>query len=240
MKLALIGYGKMGKAIDELVKKRFSKSHEIVLRIDSQDAGNFEDQLKGVDVAIEFTRPNAAVKNITTCLEIGIPIVVGTTGWYNQKKEVFALVEKFGGTLFYASNFSLGVNITFELNRKLAEMMAKQKAYRVDIEEIHHTEKLDAPSGTAMSFAEDILWANPTLENWENDETEKEDVLPIISKRIPNVKGTHEISYRSKVDTITLKHEAHNRDGFSEGALMAAKFVQNKKGIYTMKDLLGI
>lgn len=240
MKIALIGYGKMGKAIDELVQKKYSRKHEIVLRADSGNAGNFRSELAAADVAIEFTKPEAAIDNIYACFEAKVPVIVGTTGWYGRKKEVLEKCKEGSHGLFFASNFSVGVNVLFEINRKLAKIMAAHPEYRAGMEEIHHSSKRDAPSGTAISFADDIVWALPNVEEWVNEESERESELPIISKRVGDVKGTHIIRYKSSIDTIELKHEAHNRDGFALGALLAAEFMKGKSGVYGMKDLLGI
>lgn len=240
MKIALIGYGKMGKAIDELVTKKYARKHEIVLRVDSGNAGNFSSELQAADVAIEFTKPGAAIDNIYACFEANVPVVVGTTGWYARKREVVEKCKSGSKGLFYASNFSVGVNVLFEINRQLAKIMAAHPEYRASMEEIHHSSKKDAPSGTAITFADDIVWALPNVDEWVNDDSDRESELPIISKREGEVKGTHIIRYKSNIDSIELKHEAHNRDGFSLGALMAAEFMQGKSGIYGMKDLLGI
>ncbi|MEZ5043529.1 MAG: 4-hydroxy-tetrahydrodipicolinate reductase [Saprospiraceae bacterium] len=236
MKIALLGYGKMGKTIDQLAQ---AAGHQVVLRIDVDNnadlnAGN----LSGVDVAIEFTRPESAFQNIVTCLENGVPIVCGTTGWLDRLEEAKQLVEKYQGGLFYASNYSIGVNIFFALNRYLAAIMNKYDQYEVQMEEVHHTQKLDAPSGTAITLAEGILAELARKANWINAPTTQPAQLPIISKRIDKVPGTHEVSYESPVDTITITHTAHSREGFARGALAAAEWLVGKTGFYGMEDML--
>jgi 4-hydroxy-tetrahydrodipicolinate reductase len=232
MKIALLGYGKMGKTIEKLAEK---KGHQIVARISSRS--DFSD-LKIADVAIDFSIPEAAVKNITACFELGIPVVSGTTGWLEHFDEVLNTCQSRNGSFIYASNFSVGVNLFFELNKKLAEMMAKHKDYTVDIEEIHHTQKLDAPSGTAISLAKDII-EKSDYTNWKLDNTTQNEI-PIKALRIEDVKGTHTVSYRSVIDTLSIKHEAHSREGFALGAILAAEWLQGKIGVFTMKDVLGI
>lgn len=232
MKIALLGYGKMGKTIEKLAEE---KGHQIVARISSN---NDFSELKNADVAIDFSIPEAAVKNITTCFELGIPVVSGTTGWLEQFYEVLNTCQLRNGSFIYASNFSVGVNLFFELNKKLAEMMAKHKEYTVDIEEIHHTQKLDAPSGTAISLANDII-KKSDYTNWKLDNAPQNEI-PIKALRIEDVKGTHTVSYHSSIDTLSIKHEAHSREGFALGAILAAEWLKGKNGVYTMKDVLGI
>jgi len=238
LKIALIGYGKMGKAIEEIA---LQKGHEIVLKIDADNADEFSaENLKRADVAIEFTGPENAVRNIRQCLDAGIPVVCGSTGWLER----LPLVEKYciekNGTFLYASNFSIGVNIFFELNKKLAALMSKQPVYDVSIEEIHHTQKKDAPSGTAITLAEQIIKELPRKTSWTNDLPANNEQLFISSKRIDPAPGTHTVKYSSEVDDIEIIHTAHNRKGFAGGALLAAEFLHNKKGIFTMKDVLHI
>lgn len=232
MKIALLGYGKMGKTIEKLAEE---KGHQIVAKITSNS--DFSQHQKA-DVAIDFSVPEAAVKNITTCFELGIPVVSGTTGWLEHFDKVLNTCQSRNGSFIYASNFSVGVNLFFELNKKLAEMMAKHKEYTVDIEEIHHTQKLDAPSGTAISLAKDIIEKSDYF-GWKLDNASQKEI-PIKALRIEDVKGTHTVSYRSVIDTLSIKHEAHSREGFALGALLAAEWLQGKKGVFTMKDVLGI
>lgn len=236
MKIALLGYGKMGKTIDQLAQ---AAGHQVVLRIDVDNNVDLNaENLEGVDVAIEFTRPESAFQNIVTCLENGVPIVCGTTGWLDRLEEAKQLVEKYQGGLFYASNYSIGVNIFFALNRYLAAIMNKYDQYEVQMEEVHHTQKLDAPSGTAITLAEGILAELARKANWINEPTTQPTQLPIISKRIDKVPGTHEVSYESPVDTITITHTAHSREGFARGALAAAEWLVGKTGFYGMEDML--
>lgn len=230
MKIALLGYGRMGKTIERLAVER---GHEIVFRIKDNIASY---DLSQADVAIDFSIPDAAFKNITTCFEQHIPVVSGTTGWLDKYQKAVELCKEKKGAFIYASNFSLGVNLFFELNRKLAQMMSSFPDYSVSIEEIHHTQKLDAPSGTAISLAEQIM-ENSNKKGWKLDHA-GENEIPIHAKRIENVPGTHMVSYNSKVDTINIEHVAHSRDGFALGAIVAAEWLQNKTGVYTMKDVL--
>ena len=232
MNIALLGYGKMGKVIERIALER---GHAIVLRKTRQDS--FEG-LETADVAIDFSIPDAAVENITACLQNGIPVVSGTTGWLAQYEAMKALCEKQNGAFLYGSNFSLGVNLFFELNQKLAQLMAKFPQYAVDMEEIHHTQKLDKPSGTAITLAEGLLPYTPfTQWSLEDEATDK---LYIDVKRENDVPGTHSIFYRSAVDTIEIKHTAHNREGFAYGAVIAAEWLATRKGVFTMKDVLDL
>ncbi len=232
MKIALLGYGKMGKTIEKLAE---AKEHQIVARISSNS--DFS-ELQKADVAIDFSIPEAAVKNITACFELGIPVVSGTTGWLEHYDEVLNACQLCNGSFIYASNFSVGVNLFFELNKQLAQMMAKHKVYTVDIEEIHHTQKLDSPSGTAISLAKDII-EKSDYTGWKLNEASPTEI-PIKALRIGDVKGTHTVSYRSAIDTLSIKHEAHSREGFALGAILAAEWLQGKKGVFTMKDVLGL
>lgn len=236
MKIALIGYGKMGRAIEEIA---LQKGHEIVLKIDSNNRDNMiTANLRKADVAIEFTSPHSAVQNIKKCLDAGVPVVSGSTGWLQHWNEVKQYCEDKNGALLYASNFSVGVNLFFELNAYLAQLMQSYNDYDVMIEEIHHTQKRDAPSGTAITLAEQILHDAKQKKRWVNEEAKNKDELQIISRRTDPAPGTHVIKYISNIDDIEIKHTAHNRTGFAAGAVMAATFLQNKKGIYTMKDVL--
>jgi len=235
MKVALIGYGKMGKAIEEVLHER---GHEVVARFTSD--GIDQDLLSTADVAIEFTLPEAAVANMKQCFDLQVPVVVGTTGWQNQAEEIYQHCEKTFGAMLPASNFSLGVNIFFEINRQLARIMNSQKQYDLSVEEIHHTEKKDAPSGTAITLAEDILQEVDRKSEWELASHSNGEKLAIEAKREKDVHGTHIIKYASAIDDIEIKHVAHNRKGFALGAVLAAEFLQGKTGIYTMKDVLNI
>ncbi len=232
MKIALLGYGKMGKVIEKIALER---GHEIVLRKGSTDTF---DGLEHADVAIDFSVPNSAVSHISACFQKNIPVISGTTGWLENYNEMVNLCEEHKGSFIYASNFSLGVNIFFELNNYLAKMMKNLAAYKVSMEEIHHTQKLDAPSGTAISLAEGII-ANSEYNNWTLN-TADTDEIQITAKRIENIPGTHSIFYDSNVDQIEIKHTAHNREGFALGSVIAAEWLAGKKGVFTMKDVLGI
>jgi 4-hydroxy-tetrahydrodipicolinate reductase len=232
MKIALLGYGKMGKVIERIALER---GHEIVLRKNISDS--FEG-LSNADVAIDFSAPDAAVSNISACLTSGIPIVSGTTGWLEHYDQIEALCIEKNGAFIYGSNFSLGVNLFFELNNYLAKMMSKFSQYQAEMEEIHHLQKLDAPSGTAISLAKGII-QNSAYKNWTLEKG-KSDELYIDAKRIDAVPGTHSVYYNSDVDSIEIKHVAHNRDGFAYGAIIAAEFLKDKKGVFTMKDVLNI
>ena len=232
MKIALLGYGKMGKIIEKLA---LEKGHTIISKI-NQDSS--KEELLKADIAIEFSTPEAAVSNIKFCLENGIPIVSGTTGWLAHYDEMIKLCENRNGSFIYASNFSVGVHLFFSINKYVSNLMKPWKDYQVSIEEIHHTKKLDAPSGTAITLAEGIV-KNSDKKNWKLNE-EADDTIKITAKRMDEVKGTHIINYDSNIDTISIKHEAHSRDGFALGALLAAEWLADKKGIFTMKDVLQI
>jgi 4-hydroxy-tetrahydrodipicolinate reductase len=237
MKIALIGYGKMGKAIEEIALK---KGHEISLVIDLDNAKDLtSENLQKADAAIEFTTPETAVGNILKCFDAGTPVVCGTTGWLYKMNEVKDACIKKDASFVYSSNFSIGVNIFFELNKRLAELMSKQD-YEVIIEETHHTQKKDAPSGTAITIAEGILKELSNKKQWVNHKSDKAEDLSIISHRIDPAAGTHSIKYLSGVDDIEIIHTAHNRKGFASGAVLAAEFIKDKKGIFNMKDVLGI
>ncbi len=232
MNIALLGYGKMGKAIEKIA---LSRGHTIVLKT-SKTSGN---EIIKADVAIDFSIPNAAVNNITNCLNNNIPIISGTTGWLKSYQNMVSLCNDKNGAFIYASNFSLGANIFFELNKTLAKMMASLNQYKASIEEIHHTEKLDAPSGTAISLAKDIINENEKYDDWKLNENETGKIT-IKAKRVPKVSGTHSIKYKNNIDTINITHEAHNREGFALGAIVAAEWIINKKGVYTMRDVLNL
>ena len=238
LKIALIGYGKMGKAIEEIA---LQKGHEIVLKIDISNLTDFnKENLSKADVAIEFTSPHTAFDNVKKCLEFGLPVICGSTGWLEKWNEIENYCQQKNGTFLYASNFSIGVNLFFELNIYLAKLMNKYDNYNVSLTEIHHTQKKDAPSGTAITLAEQILANNSQKEKWINEPTENKNELAIISERIDPAPGTHTIRYSSTIDDIEITHTAHNRIGFASGAVLAAEFVVGKKGIFTMKDALGL
>lgn len=240
MNIALIGYGKMGKTIEQIAKDR---GHSISFIADAE--GFNSEDLKGTDVAIEFTTPQSAVENIRNCASASVPVVVGTTGWYEHYKEVCDKVNQSNSALFTATNFSVGVNLFFELNKKLAKMMEPYSEYDVRMEEIHHTQKLDAPSGTAITLAEGLLENLGRKNKWvslsnESDKSKDPLDLKIVSLRIDQVPGTHQITYTSEIDDIEIKHTAHNRKGFALGAVLAAEWVKEKKGIFTMSDMLAL
>jgi 4-hydroxy-tetrahydrodipicolinate reductase len=236
MKIALIGYGKMGKEIEKIA---ISRGHTIVLKVDINNATTFSiDELKKVDVAIEFSTPHSAINNIYKCFEAAIPIVVGTTGWLNKLDEVKQKCSEKKQTLFYASNYSIGVNLFFKLNESLAKLMNSYPAYNVTMEEIHHIHKADAPSGTAITLANQVIDKIKSKNKWVNDSTNNANELSIISKRIDEVPGTHTVTYSSEVDEISITHIAHSRKGFALGAVIAAEWVKDKKGIFGMSDLM--
>ncbi len=238
MKIALIGYGKMGKTIESIALER---GHTAELKIDIDSMADFtKENLLQCDVAIEFTGPHSAKDNITKCLDAGIPVVSGSTGWLDALDEVNDLCKEKNGSLLYASNFSVGVNIFFEVNKKLAQLMTGHDAYSVSMEEIHHTQKKDAPSGTAITLAEQIIEAIPAKKKWVNNETTDPEALQIISRREDPAPGTHSVVYSSAVDDIEIIHTAHNRNGFALGAVLAAEYICDKKGIFSMKNVLGL
>lgn len=238
MKIALIGYGKMGQAIEEIA---LQKGHDILFRIDKDSLDLLEsNQLTDTDVAIEFSTPETAFENINKCLDAGLPVVCGTTGWLTHLSEIEQRVKKENLTFLHASNFSIGVNLFFEINKKLAELMDNQPQYEISMEEIHHTQKKDAPSGTAITLAEQILEKISRKKNWINEVTASADDLEILSKRIDPAPGTHIIRYTSDIDDIEIRHTAHSRKGFAQGALAAAEYLHDKKGFFTMKDVLGL
>jgi 4-hydroxy-tetrahydrodipicolinate reductase len=236
MNIALIGYGKMGKVIENIALKR---NHNISFALNVLNANELHlINTQNTDVAIEFTQPEQAVKNITYCFQNNIPVVCGTTGWLKDWDKVVKMCQEMNATLFYASNYSLGVNIFFKLNEYLASLMNMYENYDARIVEIHHTEKKDAPSGTAITLAEGLLKMLHRKEKWEKGISNQKNVIGIESIREPDVPGTHQIFYESLEDTIEIKHTAHSRKGFALGAVLAAEFVKGKKGIYTMNDLL--
>jgi len=238
MKIALIGYGKMGHAIEEIALQR---GHEIVLKVGIENiADNTIENIQKADVAIEFTSPEIAFDNVIKCLDAGVPVVSGSTGWLQRFEEAKAWCTEKNGALLYASNFSVGVNIFFAINKRLAELIAPHPEYNVSLTEIHHTQKKDAPSGTAITLAQGILRSLRQKKAWVNHETSNPEELPIISERIDPAPGTHSVTYTSDIDDIEIKHTAHNRKGFATGAVLAAEFLQNKKGIYSMSEVLGL
>lgn len=232
MKIALLGYGKMGKAIERIALER---GHEIVLKKSISDSF---DGLEKADVAIDFSAPDSAVYHISECFNKGIPVISGTTGWLEEYEDIAKLCQEKKGSFIYGSNFSLGVNLFFLLNEKLATMMNAFPGYKVEIEEVHHTQKLDAPSGTAISLANQIIENSPYT-SWQLGQTQNQ-TIGIEAKRIENVPGTHSVFYKSAIDEIEIKHTAHSREGFALGAVMASEWIIGKKGIFTMKDVLGL
>ncbi|MDA9251114.1 4-hydroxy-tetrahydrodipicolinate reductase [Flavobacteriaceae bacterium] len=232
MKIALLGYGRMGRAIENIAKNR---GHEIVAKIDKDQ---IEGTLEHANVAINFSIPDAAVNNIFSALSLKIPVVCGTTGWLEDLKKVTDFTTKNDTAFLYASNFSIGVNLFFKLNEQLAKMMNNQSEYKVNIEEIHHIHKLDAPSGTAITLAEGII-ENSKSSDWSLS-TDKSDEIQIDAIREGEVPGTHTVTYESSIDAISIKHEAHNREGFALGAVVAAEWIVGKKGIFKMNDVLNL
>jgi 4-hydroxy-tetrahydrodipicolinate reductase len=248
MKIALLGYGKMGKAIEALLSEY---GHTCAGKFNSENPATVE-ALSQADVAIEFSTPEQCAKNVALCFEANVPVVVGTTAWYEHYENIVSKMNS-NNALLAATNFSIGVQITFHLNKELARVMSKFPEYTASIEEIHHTAKLDKPSGTAITLAEGILENAPGLSSWKLDEEKEEEKLRegkkgeeilnelnISALRLPDVPGTHTVRYTSDIDTIELKHEAHNRKGFAAGAIRAAEFLHGKSGVYTMKDVLNL
>lgn len=237
MKIALLGYGKMGKAIERMACER---GHEVVFIADDRDRSVEQDErLREADVAIEFTMPAAAVDNYAWCFRNRIPVVSGTTGWLNRWEEVIGMCKELQGSFFYASNFSIGVNIFFHLNRWLAKTMSRFEGYKVFVEETHHIHKLDAPSGTAIALAEGIMEQHGKYSSWKLDgEPVREGEIPITAKREGKVPGIHSVTYQSDADEIKIYHSALSREGFALGAIMAAEFLVGRKGVYGMEDLL--
>ena len=235
MKIVLFGYGKMGKEVEKIALER---GHELILRIEK----NEEYDISKADVAIDFSVPSAAFNNITSCFKKNIPVISGTTGWLEDYEKAVTICKKNNGSFIYASNFSIGVNLFFELNDKLSRIMNSNNNYTPSIEEIHHTKKLDAPSGTAITIAEQTI-KNSSIKEWclhTNKAKVDNEIIPISSKRIKDVPGTHIVAYESEIDSIEIKHTAHNRKGFAHGAIIAAEWLINKNGVYTMKDVLNL
>jgi 4-hydroxy-tetrahydrodipicolinate reductase len=236
MDIALIGYGKMGKEIEQIA---LSRGHKIILKVDAKNAESYSiDDLKQADVAIEFSTPESVANNIYHCFKSDVPVIIGTTGWLSKLDEVKKSCIKQNQAMFYASNYSIGVNLFFKLNTYLANLMNAYPAYNPQIEEIHHVHKLDSPSGTAISLANQLIEENDFKKKWVNEISENNNELGIISKRIDEVPGTHIVTYSSEVDEISIKHIAHNRKGFALGAVIAAEWIQNKKGVFGMDDLM--
>jgi 4-hydroxy-tetrahydrodipicolinate reductase len=238
MKIALIGYGKMGKAIEEIA---LSHGHEIVLKVGIENLeDNTIEKISQADVAIEFTGPEVAFENIKRCLDAGVPVVSGSTGWLKDLPDAESYSKEKQVGFLYSSNFSIGVNIFFAVNKKLASLMSRHENYEVSLTEVHHTQKKDAPSGTAISLAEQVMQQIPSKNKWVNEWANDRTAISIISERVDPAPGTHTVSYRSEIDDIEIKHTAHNRKGFAGGAVLAAEFLQNKNGVFHMNDVLGI
>lgn len=236
MKIALIGYGKMGREIEKIAHER---NHQVIAKVDNHDDWK-NPGLKNCDIAVEFSMPETVIKNIKNCFDRNIPVVVGTTGWYDQLENIKQLCLRQNKTMFFASNFSIGVNIFFEINKKLAELINAYPQYNPEISEIHHIYKLDAPSGTAITLADQIIERIDKLSSWSLDSKENENQLVINAERIAQTPGTHSILYDSDIDSILIKHEAKSRRGFALGAVLAAEFLHGRTGFYTMRDLLKV
>ncbi len=236
MKIALVGYGKMGQMIEKIAMQL---GHQIVLKISIENTGDFtKENIAAADVAIEFTVPGSAFENVKRCIELGVPVISGSTGWNDKIEEAKKICKEKNGSFLHASNFSIGVNILFEVNKLLAKLMAAQSSYDVTMKEIHHTQKKDAPSGTAVTLAEQILSNLPHKKNWANHLSNNIEVLSIVSERTDPAPGTHLVKYSSEVDDIEIIHTAHNRKGFALGAVLAAEYIFDKKGVFSMKDVL--
>jgi 4-hydroxy-tetrahydrodipicolinate reductase len=237
MNIALIGYGRMGHVIEEIATKR---GHKIKLTVDIENRSDLNgENLKGIDAAIEFSSPDAALSNISTCLRMKVPVVSGTTGWLKDYDKAAEICRKNGTSFIHSSNFSIGVNVLFRLNAELAAQMRRYSDYTASIEEIHHAKKLDAPSGTAITLAEGIKKQHPAYNGWCFEKDRSDNLVPIRSVREGTIPGTHIVSWDSEIDTISLKHEAKNRKGLALGAVVAAEFISSRKGIFTMNDVLG-
>ncbi|MBP6233837.1 MAG: 4-hydroxy-tetrahydrodipicolinate reductase [Chitinophagaceae bacterium] len=238
MRIALIGYGKMGRAIEEVALQR---GHEIVIKIDQPNLHEFtKENFAIAEAAIEFTSPHSALENVKKCLDFGVPVVCGSTGWTDRLEEMIKICTDKNGSFIYSSNYSVGVNIFFEINKKLAALMAPHKEYEVILEETHHTQKKDAPSGTAITLAEQILEQVKRKKQWVNELSDHPEDLEIISQRVDPAPGTHSVKYSSAIDTIEIIHTAHNRKGFASGAVLAAEFAKDNKGFFTMKEVLNL
>jgi len=238
MNIGILGYGKMGRAIENIA---LSHKHNILFKINSKNTEEFtEESLKLIDVVIEFSRPEFAYDNISFCLKQNVSVVSGTTGWIDKLPAISQLATKHGCGFIYASNFSIGVNIFFEINQLLAKLMNGQVQYQAAVHEIHHTQKLDAPSGTGITLGNQIIEQIDRYVQWVGEENSASPLLPITSERIDPAPGTHTVSYQSEIDTIEIKHTAHSREGFARGAVQAAEWLKGKSGVFTMKDVLGI
>jgi 4-hydroxy-tetrahydrodipicolinate reductase len=236
MNIAIIGYGKMGKTIEKIL---LAKGHSVTIKVGRE--GVHAHDFNGVDVAIEFSKPELACENVLFCLEHDIPVVCGTTAWDSEMPEAIDICNRTNGAFLHASNFSIGVNMFFEINKFTAKLMQNLTQYSINIEEIHHTAKLDAPSGTAITIANQIIDANSNLNHWTADSSQKQpNLLPILSQRIDPAPGTHIVSYQSEIDSIQLTHTAHNRNGFAQGAVLAAEWIHGKNGVFSMADVLAI
>ena len=234
MKIGLLGYGRMGKEIEKIA---LSRGHEIVFTV-GEHTQHYE--VKLADVVIEFSIPKVAPNHLCHCFEHGVPVVCGTTGWLDQFDEMTSLCRQNKGGFIYASNYSLGVNVFFELNDYLSRLMANVADYTAEVEEIHHKQKLDEPSGTAITLAQSVIANHPHYQRWALDSASSDEELPVRAIRSPKITGTHTVSYRSDIDGITINHEAYNRKGFALGAVVAAEWLRDKQGVFTMKDVLGI
>jgi 4-hydroxy-tetrahydrodipicolinate reductase len=238
MRIAIIGYGKMGKMVEEVAVQR---GHEVVLKINIENTEDFtKDNCAKADVAIEFTGPSSAYEDVKQCIEYNVPVVSGSTGWNDRLPEIKEYCKQKNGSFLHTSNFSIGVNIFFEVNKLMAKLMAAHPEYEVMVKEVHHTAKLDAPSGTAVTLAEQILANLPRKKSWVNNPTENENELSIISERIDPAPGTHFVKYSSEIDDLEIIHTAHNRKGFALGAVLAAEYIHDKKGIFSMQEVLGL
>jgi 4-hydroxy-tetrahydrodipicolinate reductase len=237
MNIAIVGYGKMGKIIEEVA---ISRGHTVDVKIDLNNLHDFNREVfASIDVTIEFTGPHTAFDNVMKCLEMKMPVVCGSTGWLERLPEIENRCTNNNGAFLYASNFSVGVNIFFEINKHLARLMSGQPQYEIDIKEIHHTQKKDAPSGTAITLAEQVIENVPRKDTWVNTESISSNELGIVSERTDPYPGWHEVNYHSNIDEIKIVHNAFNRNGFALGAVLAAEFIHGKNGIFTMKDVLG-
>lgn len=237
MNIAIIGYGKMGKEIEKMA---LARNHQILWIVDKENSDQLLTRdLNDIDVAIEFSTPESAFFNISNLILNGVPTISGTTGWLDQMQEVTDFVHEKNGAFLYASNFSIGVNLFFKINQYLAKLMEPQKEYSLKISEVHHTEKLDAPSGTAITLADDIIKHSKNYLSWSKDSSKKEQTISILSSRISNVAGTHTVEYASEIDKIEIRHEAHNRRGFALGAIIAAEWIIGRNGLFTMDDVIG-
>ncbi len=236
MKIGILGYGKMGKEVEKIA---IAQQHEIVWKINSSNRTALSiAEIQKADVVIEFTSPESVLANLQLCFEAKVPVVTGSTGWYEQLDNVKKMCVEQDSSLFYASNFSIGVHLFFQINRYAAHLFNQYKEYNVSIEEIHHTQKKDAPSGTAITTAEVLMSALDQKNNWSLDEEKNENSIAIKAHRIENVPGTHEVDFSSAIDTIKIEHIAHNRQGFATGAVKAAEWILHKKGVFTMQDML--